>query len=884
MQAIKTLLLSISLYCFSMCVYAQSSHFIIDNAYRQRVETDFNKKMQLMGAKFYDVKNLNPSLQETEALKFLYAYMPMADVTDYSTAYYLENVRSSFLTQKEMSWGKKVPELLFRHFVLPIRVNNENLDHSRVAFYKELKSRVAGMSMKDAILEVNHWCHEKVTYQPSDGRTSSPLASVRSAYGRCGEESTFTVAALRSIGIPARQVYTPRWAHTDDNHAWVEAWADGKWYFFGACEPEPVLNLGWFNSPASRAMLMHTRVFGHYNGPEEVMLETSNTTEINLIDNYALTARTDILVIDAQGKPVSNARVDFKIYNYAEFYTAATKYTDRKGETFLTAGRGDMIVWVSKNGKYEFAKVSFGKDKKKVIRLVSSKSTNLQRQRLALDSMNIVPPPEHVIMPTVTTEMRQVNDMRKLKEDSIRIAYMSTFLNKEKATDIAHSLSLNPDTVVPLLVGSRGNHAVILKFLQNHVKDNPNRAISILKSISQKDLRDISLDVLEDCYNAPSDQVNPRVENEMLYPYRQFFLKEIPQNLASHFRLSPESLVKWCKDNLRIDPSQKFDVYAMSPVGVWKSRVCNERSRTIFFVDVARTLGIEARQDYVTLKTQYKNKRGQWVDVDFDAANQKVSPTGTLVLTYKAAGSFIDNPKYYSHFTITKIDNGITTLLSFDEGEVDMGGGVSWSNTFKNGVKLDAGTYLLVTGTRLANGSVLATSRIFHIAAGQTTTLPLILRYNPSEISVIGDFDSESKYVDKDSNKEQSILSMTGRGYFVVGVIGVGQEPTTHALRDIAAMKTQLESWGRPILLLFQDETQMKKFNVSDYGTLPSTVHYGIDKDGSIQKQIMTNMKLQNKTLLPVFIIADTFNRVVFITQGYTIGLGEQLQRVTSKL
>lgn len=51
---------------------------------------------------------------------------------------------------------------------------------------------------------------------------------MKTAYGRCGEESTFTVAALRSVGIPARQVYTPRWAHTDDNHAWVEAWVNGN--------------------------------------------------------------------------------------------------------------------------------------------------------------------------------------------------------------------------------------------------------------------------------------------------------------------------------------------------------------------------------------------------------------------------------------------------------------------------------------------------------------------------------------------------------------------------------------------------------------------------------------------------------------------------------
>ena len=171
------------------------------------------------------------------------------------------------------------------------------------------------------------------------------------------------MAALRAAGIPARQVYTPRWAHTDDNHAWVEAWADGEWYFLGACEPEAVLNLGWFNAPASRAMLMHTRAFGDYNGPEEVMLRTSNFTEINLIDNYATTGRTDFLITDRNGKPVEGARVDFKIYNYAEYCTVATKYTDAQGRTFLTAGKGDMMVWASHDGYYGYAKASFGKDK-----------------------------------------------------------------------------------------------------------------------------------------------------------------------------------------------------------------------------------------------------------------------------------------------------------------------------------------------------------------------------------------------------------------------------------------------------------------------------------------------------------------------------------------
>ena len=86
----------------------------------------------------------------------------------------------------------------------------------------------------------------------------------RSGKGRCGEESTFAVTAYRSVGIAARRVYTPRWAHCDDNHAWVEVFVDGEWHFLGACEPEEVLDTGWFSGPANQAILIHTRNFSDY--------------------------------------------------------------------------------------------------------------------------------------------------------------------------------------------------------------------------------------------------------------------------------------------------------------------------------------------------------------------------------------------------------------------------------------------------------------------------------------------------------------------------------------------------------------------------------------------------------------------------------------------
>ena len=114
--------------------------------------------------------------------------MPLADITDYPGEFHLMNVRASRKAAEEMPWGETVPEEVFRHFVLPVRVNNEHLDSARVVFYEELKNRVKSLSLYDAILEVNHWCHEKAIYTPSDARTSSPLATVRTAYGRCGED------------------------------------------------------------------------------------------------------------------------------------------------------------------------------------------------------------------------------------------------------------------------------------------------------------------------------------------------------------------------------------------------------------------------------------------------------------------------------------------------------------------------------------------------------------------------------------------------------------------------------------------------------------------------------------------------------------------------
>ena len=863
-------------------------HFITDAAYRAEVENDFQaKQAALPNGDLFAVFNDQMTPEEREALTFMYAYMPIGDITDYSGDFYLKNIRSSFQARNEMPWGDSIPEDIFHHFVLPVRINNENLDESRMVFFDELKDRVKGLSLYDAVLEVNHWCHEKVIYTPSDGRTSSPLASVKTAYGRCGEESTFTVAALRSVGIPARQVYTPRWAHTDDNHAWVEAWVNGKWYFLGACEPEPVLNLGWFNGPAYRGMLMHTKVFGKYNGPEDVMERTDGYTEINVIDNYAPSAKAVITVTDANGKPVKDALVEFKIYNYAEFNSVARKKTDADGKCSLSAGKGDMLVWASKDGKFGYSKVSFGKDGEVTIAL-NKKPGDVET--IALD---IIPPVDGSIPAEVTPEQKEANAKRLLEEDAIRNKYVATFYTEEKAEALAKELGIDPMKTEDFMIGSRGNWMEIEKFLRETPAEKRAQAMALLDVVSAKDLRDTPASVFADhLNNTPAVQsewfneyiMNPRVANEFLTPYKSFFAANIEPSLAKQAVENPQALVDWVKNNVSINDALNAQRIPIMPMGVWKSRIADKGSRNIFFVAVARSLGIPARIEPVARKIQYF-KDNAWVDVDFEAAVQTTAKQGKVIASYQPIKALQD-PKYYSHFTIAKVlPNGTLQTLNFERGgNVDMGLGDTWSGLLKKPLSMDEGNYMLVTGTRMANGSVLAEIEFFNVEADKTTPIQLEMRESKDEIQVIGNFNSENKFKRADNGEETSLLATTGRGYYIVALLGSRQEPTNHAMRDIAAVKKELEDWGRGIVLLFPDEKGYKNFDPKEFGDLPGTITYGLDIDGAIQKEMATAMKLQNANTLPIFLIADTFNRVVFVSQGYTIGLGEQLMKVIHKL
>ena len=817
---------------------------------------------------------------EQEALQFLYQYMPLGDSVDYSEDYYRECIHYAFLAKEEMPWGSSVPEREFKHFVVPVRVNNENLDHFRKTYYEELKGRVKDLSLYDAVLEVNHWCHEHVNYKGSDSRTSAPMATIKTSWGRCGEESTLLVTALRTVGIPARQVYTPRWAHCDDNHAWVEAWVDGNWHFLGACEPEPVLDLGWFNEPASRTLLLHTRVFGDYDGPKEVISRNRNYTEINVVDNYGKTAKTTFTVVDMDGKPQADLPVEFKIYNYAEFCTVVTKTTDANGQTWLTSGLGTMMAYAANNGKFGFQVFKAG-EHKQVTLILDHDSNSMESFEF-----DMVPPAPTSVLPEVTPEMRAENDRRISQEDALRNAYIKA------CKDAQNELIANTGnkTLCRIYEKTWGNYQTIADFVDYaQAKNQEIKAVELLSNITDKDLRDVTLDVLKDHFDHTPDLtssvvsmppelygqyiLSPRISNEMLVPFRKTLTTFFDDTESQQYHDNPALLVNWVRQNIGIDDELNPQRFPISPVGVLKARKADRHSRDIFFVAMARSLCIAAQINPVNGNVQYYDGN-QWMNVQFEKEATTAAGTGYLDISYEPIATVTD-PKYYTHFSIKKWDGQSFRLLAYDAKDPGIDDGMMLS-AFEKPTPLDEGFYILTAGTRLDDGTALTHSQLFTIKADETTKVELIMREPQTQSQVIGDLYSNNKFTEIKTGEEYSLLHVSD-GYYILGLLDQGSEPTTHAMQDISAFKNDLEAKGIPMIFLFGNAEEYQKFELKHFNELPEGIVYGYYTP-EMKEEIVGNFKLSENP--PIFLIANTNSEVVFVKQGYTIGLGEQLLKV----
>ena len=825
----------------------------------------------------WDIFSQPMSINEKQALEFLYAYMPLSDLADYTPDFFLSNIKQSLKAREDYSWCKTEPEEIFLHFVLPLRVNNENLDSFRLKMYDEIKGRVKGMTMAEAALEINHWCHEKVTYRATDIRTSAPLSTIKKSFGRCGEESTFTVAAMRTAGIPARQVYTPRWAHVDDNHAWVEVWIDGKWNYMGACEPEPELNQGWFTEPSGRVMLVHTRVYGRYVFDNEVITDADRFSEINLTGSYAPVKLLKVLVKDMDGNPLEGARVEFGLYNYAEFYPIATKYSDKSGNAKLTTGLGDLLIWASKDGLFDYRMTS--------VAITDTVALVLNKKDLPAHTelYDLIPPHARKTNNRLSEEQKTDNARRIGQEDSIRRLYMSTFKDHRWADSLAAKTGLNRDTVRAVFDKAYGNWPEITSFLEKNVAGYRSTVLAMLMQLSDKDFSDARESVLtghlrlafrpDSMDRSVFDKyvLSPRIADENLTDWRSFLREKM--NFPDSNRIDPLLLAGWIHRNITLDEDANLHSRAViSPRGVYNLRVADRKSRDVFFVACCRAFGIPARINPVTHMTEYYDG-GKWIGASLDETSEKefTQPSKGFLQLTESVNPFM--PQYYIHFTLAKIRDGHFVTLEFEEGRK--------LSDFSDPIPMDTGKYMLVTGNRLEDGSVLNSLTFFQIKKDEKIRVPVYIRLIPDLKPPTGKLNLDALMLSVPGQANPHKLSaLAGGKKLIILVVDPDQEPSRHVLDELAAYTDHFNKWeGRFLMAMPRNKSTV--ISVLKPYNLPNENAQGIDVNNNICKALE---KLYGQGLsdnLPLVVLCDQDGLVYLFSAGYKIGLGEQLLKLT---
>ncbi|WP_165023851.1 transglutaminase domain-containing protein [Dysgonomonas sp. ZJ279] len=863
---------ALALFLFGSCKPSET-HFLKDEKYREQVHLQFEKRKELAAGRSQELFSVfdkpDLTIEQREALEFLYAYMPLSDLADYDGDYFLGQVDAAFAARDYFDWGKTIPEDIFRHFVLVYRVNNENLDTARQVFFGELKDRVKGMTMEQAVLEVNHWCHEKVTYRGTDGRTSSPLALARTSWGRCGEESTFTTVALRAVGIPARQCYTPRWAHTDDNHAWVEAWVDGKWHYIGACEPEPELDVAWFTAPGKRAMMVHTNVFGAYNGPEEKNEETELYSVINLLGNYTTTREVKVKVVDESGKSVEGATVRYNVYNYAEFYPITTATTDAAGATSVLSGMGDVFVWVNKGDNYGYGK-SATKDSEITIKLD-------QKAGKVFEETFVMEAPAEQPIKELSAEKIAENAKRLAHEDSIRNAYMGTFIAEDAARKFAAENNLNADEAWNYLSKSQGNWDEMKAFMLKE-KANP-YLFDFLAALREKDLRDTPADYLLDHLTngeklgvkegTPKNMYastifSPRIALELIRPWRAFAQEQIPADWVAIAQANPVEIVNYVRDNIKISETENYYKCPISPRGSHELKIADKRSRDILFVALCRTMGIPSRLESSTSRPQYF-ENNQWKDVSFEA-EAPVLPKASVVFTnYK---DNIVKPAYSTHYTLAHFENGNFVTLNF--------GGDKTLKELPGKVTVDVGYYRLMIGSRANDGSVTVNTQYFAIEENETKSLEIKLPQVEGRIQVQGIVDPNTIISLTDGNKKTLKELMNGKG-LILCFADPDKEPTKHILQDLPVVQTPLEEWGGGILFAIPNDKLSKAFDASVFKGLPKQSQWSVDDNRALLNAVAGALQIEFSNNFPLTVYLNSNGGILFSSQGYRIGIGENI-------
>ncbi len=788
--------------------------------------------------------------------------LPTSDVATVPFSTLLGFARHALAQRASSPYCRDIPEDIFLHCVFYPRVNSEDLVDCRGFFAEHLTPLVEGLTGPEAALAVNRWCAAQLTYESTDLRSENPLTAFFCGLGRCGEESTFAVTAFRSVGIPARQVYVPWWSHCDDNHAWVEVYVDGAWHFLGACEPEPILDRGWFSDASSRAMLVCSRNFFDYVGQgmagEMLTQRQGSCCFFNQTARYAETAQLSFTVTDSAGRPQAGVQVSFYVFNMAAPAKIAQLPTNAAGLVFLKTGLGSLYIEAQSGNQFARAALTVSEDTCQTLAL-----TEQEPRETVWDLDFFAPTPTGRNRTALTPAQEREKAAVLLQANEQRINRISSYWKSEYQTGDAE--------LDQVFRRAGGNAAALWSFYKDCRPDERPTTRSLLLSLAEKDWRDVKPEVLQAHLAAAGSLPNPdsplflpfvlcpRIGYELLEAWRAPILQALTPERQAQFRENPPALWSWIQDNFQEGSCNWYPVLSLLPTGALALGAADEKGRRLLFVAILRTLGIPARLNPIDGTVQYAVNH-----VFCTPETQKAAPAEPAFLTLRMPESLV----YGQSYTLSRWENGWLPL--------------DYTGTQALTFQLAPGIYRLITVNRLPNGNQLVRLTTFYLGPGACREIAAELRPAAPEQMLSDILLGPLPFLDAAGQS-----AMQGGGPLLAVYLDVGTEPTEHILNELLeareAMTLAIHAGLSLHVLLRGPEARRDPTLQRVLDALPEIRVHFADFHSPAADRLARCLYLE-PGVWPLVVLTDGSARGYFGRCGYSVGTVSLLLRLLASI
>ncbi len=611
------------------------------------------------------------------------------------------------------------------------------------------------------------------------------------------------------------------------------------------------MNKGWFNSAASRAMLVHTRWFDSKLPSDEAVIGKEGITILkNELGRYAKTRKVRVKVLNQDGTAAVGVKVRFSIINYAEAFPIAEVITDEQGKAAFLTGNGSVYIEALSNYDSDQCEYAYA-----LCEQTAASEMVLDLKALAegaWQKFDMVAPKDSAEYMVKTDRSQEEAKQKSIIEAN----------NKRKEL---HEKDCNHD-----LESFR-------KTIQFQEWNRSGAVEKLEKVLSEKDLTDITLDVLTDAFyqvdtvNAYAEGIclkyliNPRVDKEILRPYKKQICAFFSEEEKSVFIEDSRKLMQYIDQNIVSEDTEEYTSIFSSPMATLRSGYGSVLSKKILFVAACRAFGIAARLNPVTGEPEYR-KEEIWIpaqtDKEFDSK---------ICLHHEDTAENFEW-KYQENWSLAILTKDGFKTLHLEN--------IKWKKDALE-LFLQHGIYRILTAQRMPDGNQFCSQFFFVIQKGEEKDITLCSRkYNLSDL--LEQNTLPEIFLEDLNGTERSSKALWRENEQISIWLEEGNEPTEHILNEIMQKESAYKKIADRMNFIIKSRKAIEDPVISKVLKKIENIHVMLDCEDANLELVGRKMYVDFGKL-PLILVTDAEGNGIYASSGYNVGIGELLLNILGR-